>query len=86
MISVLARITAVSLLRNLPVLRGSAPVDHGGTYLSILKKRPKSRKVYISFFSPASALKPHDMQTTVDEQKLYLLCLALSTLLQVKLR
>lgn len=72
--NVLARITAVSLLRNLPVLKRSVPVDHGGTYLSILKKGPKPRKVYISFFSPASGLKPHDMQITVDEQKFCLLC------------
>lgn len=48
-------------------------MDHGGTYLSILKKGPKPRKVYISFFSPASGSKPHDMQTIVDEQNLFAL-------------
>lgn len=82
----LARIAAGNLLRNLPVLKRSAPVDRGGTDLSILKKGPKLRKVYISFFSPASGLKPHDIQTTEDEQKLCFLCLALSILLLVELR
>lgn len=78
----LARITAVTLLRNLPVLRRSPPVDRSGTYIGILKKGPKTRKVYLSFSSPAAGLKPHKAQTTVDVQKLCLLCFALTTLLQ----
>lgn len=84
--NVLARITADSLLRNPSVLKRSAFVDSGGIYLTILKKGPKPRKVYISFFSPPSGLKPHDMQTVEDEQKLCLLCLALSILLLGEVR
>lgn len=57
----LARITAVSLLRNLPVLKRSPPVDCSGTYTGILKKGPKTRKVYLSFFPAAAGLKPHNM-------------------------
>jgi len=78
----LARITAVNLLRNLSVLKRPPPVECSGTYIGILKNGPKARRVYLSFFSAAVGLKPQDMQTTVDAQKLRMLCLALSRLLQ----
>lgn len=78
----MAKVNSVRLLRNLPALKRSPPVDHSGTYISILKKRPETRKVYLSFFSAAAGSKAHDMQRTVDVQKLWLLCCAFSTLLQ----
>lgn len=61
----LVRITVVSLLRNLLVLKRPLTVDHCSMHTGTPKKGPKTRRVYLNFFSGAAGLKSYNLQLTI---------------------